>query len=60
MTSTTVVMRDPLTAQGWSKVLFIRGADALPLIKQTGGIEALLVTDKQEVIRSAGWPNDGE
>lgn len=60
MTSTTVVMRDPLTAQGWSKVLFIRGTDALPLIKQTGGIEALLVTDKQEVIRSAGWPNDGE
>ncbi len=60
MTSTTVVMRDPLTAQGWSKVLFIRGTDALPLIKQTGGIEALLVTDKQEVIRSAGWPRDGE
>ena len=54
--STTVVMRDPLTAQGWSKVLFIRGTDDLPLIKQTGGIEALLVTDKQEVIRSAGWP----
>jgi thiamine biosynthesis lipoprotein len=54
--STTVVMRDPLTAQGWSKVLFIRGTDALPLIKQTGGIEAMLVTDKQEIIRSAGWP----
>jgi FAD:protein FMN transferase len=54
--SATVVMRDPLTAQGWSKVLFIRGKDALPLIEKTGGIEALLVTDKQEVIRSAGWP----
>jgi thiamine biosynthesis lipoprotein len=54
--STTVVMRDPLTAQGWSKVLFIRGKDALPLVERTGGIEALLVTDKQEVIRSAGWP----
>jgi thiamine biosynthesis lipoprotein ApbE len=48
-------MRDPLTAQGWSKVLFIRGKDALPLLKRAG-IEALLVNDKQEVVRSAGWP----
>ena len=54
--SATVLMRDPLTAQGWSKVLFIRGRDALPLIEQVGGIEGLLVTDKQEIIRSAGWP----
>jgi thiamine biosynthesis lipoprotein len=54
--SATVLMRDPLTAQGWSKVLFIRGRDAVPLIEQAGGIEGLLVTDKQEVIRSAGWP----
>jgi thiamine biosynthesis lipoprotein len=54
--SATVVMRDPLTAQGWSKVLFIRGRDALSLIEQAGGIEGLLVTDKQEIIRSAGWP----
>jgi thiamine biosynthesis lipoprotein len=54
--SATVLMRDPLVAQGWSKVLFIRGRDALPLIEQAGGIEGLLVTDKQEVIRSAGWP----
>jgi len=54
--SATVLMRDPLTAQGWSKVLFIRGKDALPLIEQAGGIEALLVTDKHEVISSAGWP----
>jgi FAD:protein FMN transferase len=54
--SATVLMRDPLTAQGWSKVLFIRGRDALPLIEQAGGIEGLLVTDKQEIIRSAGWP----
>ena len=53
--STTVVIRDPLTAQGWSKVLFIRGKDALPLLKRAG-IEALLVNDKQEVVRSAGWP----
>ena len=49
------VLRDPLTAQGWSKVLFIRGKDALPLLKRAG-IEALLVNDKQEVVRSAGWP----
>jgi FAD:protein FMN transferase len=54
--SATVVMSDPLTAQGWSKVLFIRGRDALPLIEQAGGIEGLLVTDQQEIIRSAGWP----
>jgi thiamine biosynthesis lipoprotein ApbE len=54
--SATVLMRDPLTAQGWSKVLFIRGRDALPLLEQAGGIEVLLVTDKQEIIRSAGWP----
>jgi hypothetical protein len=36
-------------------VLFIRGKDALPLLKRAG-IEALLVNDKQEVVRSAGWP----
>ena len=54
--SATVLMRDPLTAQGWSKVLFIRGRDALPPLEQAGGIEGLLVTDKQEIIRSAGWP----
>ena len=54
--SATVLMRDPLTAQGWSKVLFIRGRDALPIIEQAGGIEGLLVTDKQEIIRTAGWP----
>ena len=54
--SATVLMRDPLTAQGWSKVLFIRGRDALPLTELAGGIEGLLVTDKREVVRSAGWP----
>jgi len=58
--SATVLMRDPLTAQGWSKVLFIRGRDALPLIGQVGGIQGLLVTDKQEVISSAGWPFGAE
>jgi thiamine biosynthesis lipoprotein len=47
--STTVVMRDPLTAQGWSKVLFIRGPAALGLVDSVGGIEALLVDDNMEV-----------
>ena len=51
----TVLMRDPLTAQGWSKVLFIRGKDAMPLLKQAG-IDGLLVTTDNEVIRSPGWP----
>ncbi len=52
--STTVVMRDPLTAQGWSKVLFIRGTDALPLIEKTGGIEAILITDSMRAICTPG------
>jgi thiamine biosynthesis lipoprotein len=52
--STTVVMRDPLTAQGWSKVLFIRGTDALPLIEKTGGIEAVLITDGMRAICTPG------
>jgi thiamine biosynthesis lipoprotein len=58
--SATVLMRDPLTAQGWSKVLFIRGSDALPLLERAGGIKGLLVTDEHEVIRSADWPPDTE
>jgi thiamine biosynthesis lipoprotein ApbE len=39
-----------------SKVLFILGAEALKLADSANHFEALLVTDKQEVIRSAGWP----
>jgi len=53
--SATVLVRDPLSAQGWSKVLFIRGRDALPLVERAAGV-GLLVTDRQEVVRSAGWP----
>ena len=53
--SATVLVRDPLAAQGWSKVLFIRGRDAIPLVERAAGA-GLLVTDRQEVVRSAGWP----
>jgi FAD:protein FMN transferase len=54
LTSTTVVMRDPMLAQGWSKVLFVLGPDALRLIETQGGIEALLVTDSMKVIATPG------
>jgi thiamine biosynthesis lipoprotein len=52
--STTVVMRDPLTAQGWSKVLFIRGTDALPLVEKIGGIEAILINDGMRAFCTPG------
>ena len=52
--STTVVMRDPLTAQGWSKVLFIRGIDAMPLVEKTGGIEAVLINDSMRAFCTPG------
>lgn len=54
LVSTTVVMRDPLTAQAWSKVLFIRGMDGLRLLDSVGGIEALVVTDSLKVIATPG------
>jgi thiamine biosynthesis lipoprotein len=53
--SATVLLGDPVAAQGWSKVLFIRGKDALPLVEASGWA-GLLITDRQEVVRSAGWP----
>jgi thiamine biosynthesis lipoprotein len=52
--STTVVMRDPLTAQGWSKVLFLRGAAALSLIEKTGGIEAIMINDSMRAFCTPG------
>jgi thiamine biosynthesis lipoprotein len=52
--STTVIMRDPLAAQGWSKVLFILGPDALGLADTTDGFEALLITDRMKAIMSKG------
>jgi FAD:protein FMN transferase len=52
--STTVLMRDPLLAQGFSKVLFILGPEALMLADSTEHFEALLITDSMKVITSAG------
>jgi thiamine biosynthesis lipoprotein len=52
--STTVLMRDPLLAQGFSKVLFILGPEALRLADSTEHFEALLLTDSLKVITSEG------
>lgn len=52
--STTVLMRDPLFAQGFSKVLFILGPEALKLADSTEHFEALLITDSMKVITSEG------
>jgi len=52
--STTVLMRDPLLAQGFSKVLFILGPEALRLADSTDHFEAVLITDSMKVITSEG------
>ncbi|MBN2464656.1 FAD:protein FMN transferase [candidate division WOR-3 bacterium] len=52
--STTVLMRDPLLAQGLSKVLFILGPEALSLADSTDHFEALLIDDSMKAITSAG------
>jgi FAD:protein FMN transferase len=52
--STTVLMRDPLLAQGLSKVLFILGPEALKLADSADHFEALLITDSMKAITSAG------
>ena len=52
--STTVLMRDPLLAQGFSKVLFILGPEALNLADSTEHFEAMLITDSMKVITSEG------
>jgi thiamine biosynthesis lipoprotein len=54
MASTTVIMRDPLSAQGWSKVLFVLGPDAIALSDVAGGFEALLITDGMKAHLSKG------
>ena len=54
MISTTIVMRDPLTAQGWSKILFLRGTAALPLVEKTGGMEAVLINDSMRAFCTPG------
>jgi thiamine biosynthesis lipoprotein len=52
--STTVLMPDPLLAQGFSKVLFILGPAAFKLTDSVGQFEALLLTDSMKAITSAG------
>jgi FAD:protein FMN transferase len=52
--STTVLMRDPLLAQGFSKVLFILGPEALKLADSTEHFEALLIDHSLKAITSAG------
>jgi len=52
--SATVLMRDPILAQGFSKVLFILGPEALKLADSTEHFEALLITDSMKAITSAG------
>ena len=57
--STTVLMRDPLLAQGFAKVLFILGPEALKLADSTEHFEALLISDSLKVVKSNGWPAPG-
>jgi len=53
--SVTVMAKDAFTADSWSKVLFILGADkALPLIEKMDDFEAVWVTDKNDVVTSPG------
>jgi len=52
--STTVLMSDPLLAQGLSKVLFILGPEAMKLADSAGHFEALLISDSMKVITSEG------
>jgi len=43
--STTIIIGDPLAAQGWSKVLFILGPAAFGLVENAGVLSALVITD---------------
>jgi len=52
--SSTVIMRDPVWAPGWSKVLFILGPEAMALSDKAGGFEALLISDKLVASMSGG------
>jgi thiamine biosynthesis lipoprotein len=52
--STTVIMRDPVWAPGWSKVLFILGPEAIALSDKAGGFEALLISDSMKATMSDG------
>jgi FAD:protein FMN transferase len=52
--STTIFTRDPISAQGWSKVLFILGPGAIRLGDSVGAFQALVVDDSMRVVCSPG------
>jgi thiamine biosynthesis lipoprotein len=53
--SVTVMARDAFTADAWSKVLFILGAErAMPLVEELEDLEAVFVTDDNRVVISSG------
>ncbi len=51
--SATVVTRDPLAAQGWSKVLLLLGPEVIPFVA-ANGCEVLLLTERLERFSSPG------
>jgi len=53
--SVTVMAKDAFTADAWSKVLFILGADqAMKLVEDLDDFEAVFVTDDNDVVVSKG------
>jgi thiamine biosynthesis lipoprotein len=53
--SVTVMAKDAFTADAWSKVLFILGAeDAMPLVEKLDDFEAVFVTADNQVVVSSG------
>jgi thiamine biosynthesis lipoprotein len=53
--SVTVMAKDAFTADSWSKVLFILGADkAMKLVDSMDDFAAVWVTDKNKVVKSKG------
>lgn len=54
MISTTVVTRDPVFAQGMSKVLFVLGPAALELAGSVEHFEGLLINDSMRAFMSSG------
>lgn len=53
--SVTVMAKDAFTADAWSKVLFILGAeDAMPLVEKLDDFEAAFVTADNQVVVSSG------
>ena len=53
--SVTVMAKDAFTADAWSKVFFILGAErAMKLVESLDGVEAVFVTAENEVVSSSG------